>query len=450
MSNVPLSATFDPREKPTVVVWALAWPAVALNSLQVINTLLDRFFLRELSESAYTGHGAAINTMFLMFSIGIAIATGATAIVSRAFGAGNIAEYRMACNQSVRVALFAGLLGAVFTWSTNGLIAGLLLPAEDLAAQREMKSFIAMYALGLPALFLVHTLAGCLRGVGDTKSPMWISGFQILLHIALNYVLIPRFGLAGAAMSLSGSAFLAAAVYTAYMPRTPLGGIHGLHLPRREWVQRVMNVATPAAVMSCLRVFSLTAFTLILKDVPDSSTAIAAMSIGFAIESVLFMPSFGLSMAAGALVGQSLGMNRADRAERLAWTAGHHGGFVAGICSIPLYLYALPIAETLVGNKPGLAAESAHMIQLLCLTEVPFAYAVILMGAMQGAGETRGPLWITVFSLWGLRVPLAWMLAVGLVMGSSGAWVAMSATQAVQGLLSAIVFRRGRWKSQEV
>ena len=73
-----------------------------------------------------------------------------------------------------------------------------------------------------------------------------------------------------------------------------------------------------------------------------------------------------------------------------------------------------------------------------------------MVGAMQGAGDTVRPMWLTVICMWGLRVPLAWMLALPLAMGSTGAWIAMSFTQAVQGLLSIWMFKQGKWKDKKV
>jgi len=81
---------------------------------------------------------------------------------------------------------------------------------------------------------------------------------------------------------------------------------------------------------------------------------------------------------------------------------------------------------------------------------VLFAYAMVIVGAMQGAGDTKRPLWISVASLWGIRVPLAWLLALGFGLGSYGAWISMSLTQGIQGILCLIAFKQGKWKTAQV
>lgn len=509
LATEPEQRLAEPRENAARVVWALAWPAVALNSLQTVNILLDRAFIGRLEPSSLTALGAATNVLFLMFSVAMAIGTASTAIVSRAFGAGDEETWKTATRQSVSISLAVGGSMALLCWFFAPLAASSLLPATDLRAQELMIGFLRLYAIGLPAIYVIQALAGALRGAGDTRSPMTISGLQILLHIVLNFLLIfptrqiggvsvPGFGmgLMGAGLALSLSATLAAVVYLAYSGKTVVGEAWRTGLPSWSWIQRVMRIATPAAMQSVLRVASLAAFTLALAEVvnrpltylqqsgsmamaampgfgvvsqlatplSDASIAIAAMSVGFAIESIMFMPGFGLSVAAASLVGQSLGMKRPDRAAQLGWTAGHHAGAVTLLLAIPIFFLADPIAHLLVEGSPAIAAEAANLIRILCVTEIMFGYAMALIGAMQGAGDTVSPLWITIVCMWVLRVPLAFVLAlpagapllagltlpIGFDWGATGAWWAMSFTQAVQGILAIVLFAQGRWKAKRV
>ena len=452
------------RENASRVVWALAWPAVALNSLQVVNTLLDRFFIGHLHAASLTAHGASTNVMFLVFSLAASLGTGASALVSRAYGAEEPDEYRRAAQESLGLALIIGFATALLTALSAAWTANALLPAHDVVSQREMTAFVTAYSVGLLPIFVIQTLAGSLRGVGDTKSPMVISGIQIAIHMALNFLLVHRIGLVGAGVALSASAWLSAIGYVAYIRHTKLGRLSVLRVPNLDWAKRILRVAVPAATMSTLRTLSLTAFTLVLKQVPDASEAIAAMSTSFAVESIMFMPAFGLSMAAGALVGQSLGAERPDRAERLGWAAAHWGAFVTIALVTPVYVFAPDIAGFLVDHKQGIAEEATRLLRYLCVTEFLFGYAMVFIGAMQGAGDVKRPLWISVFALWGVRVPLAMVLAlpsgfalagmlsmpVAFGMGANGAWLAMALTQGLQGVLATLAFKGGAWKVAKV
>ncbi len=470
-------------ENATAVVWKLAWPAVVLNSLQVVNVLLDRGFIGHLNTDALTAHGGSINVMFLMFSLAVAVATGATALVSRAYGAGNPSEYRLASHQCIRIAIIGGFAMAGISALSASPVAHLVLPSHDHDAIDLMTHFVLVYSTSLPAIYIIQTLAGSLRGIGDTKSPMFISGFQILVHMALNCFLIfpshpvsllggvahiylpgAGLGLIGAGTALSVSAWISAIIYLFFVAKTPLGSLWGFHLPEWDWVVRILRIALPAALMATLRVLSLTVFTIVLAMVPDGSSAIGAMSTGFAIESVMFMPSFGLSVAAGALVGQSLGMRRPDRAEKLGWVSAHYGALVTLGLAGPIFILAPNIAHLLLGDKPIMIAQTIMLLRYLCTTETLFAYAMVVIGAMQGAGDTVRPMWISIFALWGVRVPLAFILALptgyhiftwfalpyGLGWGAHGAWTSMAFTQGLQGVLALILFKQGAWKTKKV
>jgi putative MATE family efflux protein len=429
-----------------------------------VNVLLDRGFVGQLEPAALTALGGSTNIMFLMFSVAMALGTAATALVSRAFGAGRAAEFQMANRQTLALTVWLGLGLAFCGALMAGPSATFLLPASDPRAIELMTRYLSVYALGLPAIYIIQTLAGSLRGIGDTKSPMVISGLQIGLHILLNFIFIfpPRetgvgvtipgfgLGLVGAAWALTISAWCSALVYLWFVARTPLGTIAGMRLPNFSWAKRILRIALPAAGMSVLRVASLAAFTLVLKAVPNASAAIGAMSVAFAIEAIMFMPAFGLSMAASALVGQSLGMKKPERAERLAWTAGHHGAAVIAVISLPIFFGASGIAHVLVNGKEAMVLEASSLLRWLCVTEVLFGYAMVMTGGMQGAGDTIRPFWNTVICMWFLRVPLAYILALPLGLGATGAWIAMSFSQAVQGLLAIWMFRQGAWKRQVV
>lgn len=464
-------------ENPVRVVWHLAWPAVALNSMQVVNTLLDRGFIGHLRTAALTAHGGATNIMFLMFSLAVSVATGATALVSRSYGAGVKRDMRMAARQSLNVAFVVGIAISILTAAIAGLTSEWLMPPEAHEAKMEMTRFLIAYATGLPGIFVIQALAGSLRGIGDTRSPMVISGIQILMHITLNFLLIfpvrhfgpvtipgAGLGLVGAACALSASATASAIAYVMYVRYTKLGRLPLFKLPQLHWAMRILRIAVPAGIMSSFRVLSLTAFTLVLKHVPDAEVAIAAMSVGFAIESIMFMPAFGLAAAASALVGQCLGMKKPERAEQLGWTASLMGSLITLGLAIPIYLAAPAIAGQLLGGKLDIAHEATQLLRYLCISECLFGFAMVLIGAMQGAGDTLSPLWISLVSLWGLRVPLAVVMALprgfalggflpipfAMGLGANGAWIAMAFTQGIQGVFALAAFKHGGWKTKKV
>lgn len=431
--------------------------------LQTVNALLDSAFVGHLSPSSLTAYGAATPIVFTLFSLCMALAMPGTALVSRAYGARNPEEYRKACRQVLSLGLLLSISIAIIALLCGNLIPRILLRSDAGEAIPLMANYLHIYALGLPAFMVIQCLAGALRGIGDTKSPMFISGFQIGLHIVLNILLIfpahklfgislpgANMGILGASTALVISAWISAIVYLFYTVRTPLGACWRFQKPEREWIPRIVRIANPSVAMALLRTVSFTIFTALLGWLPDGKIAVGAMRPAFAIESVMFMPGFGLSMAAAALVGQSLGMKRPDRAERLGWVAGHHGALVTLVICIPVFIFAPAITSAMIVNSKEMAHEASLLLRALCITEVGFVYAIVFSGAMQGAGDTVRPMWITFVGQWLLRLPLVYGLAFLFKLGPLGAWVGMSISQAVQGVMAVVQWKHGKWKTTKV
>lgn len=446
---------------PSRELWRLAWPAVTLNLLQTGNALLDTFFIQGLPSANATAASGSTTSIFLFVSLAFALGIAATALVSRSFGAGERGQMREACRQGVATATVAGLALAALAVLLSPLLASIQIPASNPEAARLMQRYLLGLAAGLPAVFFIQSLAGSLRGIGDTKSPMYISGLQILMHVALNAWWIPLpghmpfptlgWGIGGAGAAFAASAWASAAVYALWVRRTPLGAV-GVQLPSRDWLRRIARIAGPSAVSAVVRVTSLMAYTFVLKSVPDASYAVAALRPAFSVESLAFMPAFGLSVSVAALVGQCLGAGKPERAERVAWLAAHNAGAVSLAASVVIVVFARPIAAVLMPDQPEIAAIVARFLVFLGSTEVLFAYGMVMLSAMQGAGDTVRPLWLTLATMWGMRVPLAAFAALpwGLGWGADGCWLSMAVTQAVLGLAAMAVFRRGAWKTQRV
>lgn len=465
----------EPPESSLQTVWKLAWPAVALNSLQTFNSLLDNFFLSYVGSAALNAVGASTSYIFLLFSVSMALGTAATAIVSRAYGAGTHDEAVEANARCLSLSVWTGITLAVLAIPGAIGAAHLLVSDDYPEVQRLFVLYAGIFGAALPAVFVIQSLAGSLRGIGDTRSPMVISGIQILLHVVMNcFLVLPTrevagvtvpgagWGLAGAGVAMTASAWIAAIGYIFWSKRTLLETKLDWRLPGIEWVRRILRIAVPASMMSIVRVTSLAAFTVVLKNTVDAVHAQGALRPGFSIESFAFMPAFGLSIAAAALVGQSLGMKDPDRAERLGWTAAHQAAIVSTIVSILLFVFADPLSRAVLPGDLKTAHYAAQFTRYVASTEVFFAYAMVLIGAMQGAGDTRRPLWLSLIALWGMRVPFAAFLALPVVslfglasvrgagMGADGAWLSMAATQLIQGVAAIWLFKKGAWKLTKV
>jgi putative MATE family efflux protein len=461
-----MTTVSKPAENLAKALWALSWPVVTLNLLNVVNALLDRFFIGTLPRAALTAHGAAVSVIFMLFSLAFSVGIGAGASISRAYGAQEYEEVKRGADQAVRVSVYVGLGLALIAALTAPLAAKLILPATSVEAQKMMVQFLLAYSVGLPAMCINQTLAAALRSIGNSVAPMFLAGIQVPVHIALNYLLVFHFrlGLLGAGISLSASVIVSLFCYFLYARHSVLQAHISLKPPSVDWFVRILKISIPSGFQAILRTLSLLVFTLVLSSLNNGEAAIAAMTTGFAIEMIMFAPAFGISAAVSALVGQSLGAKDPRRAESIGWIGAMVAFAIAAVVSAPIYFTVPSFAHSLVGSKPDVQSELVSIVRFLCITEPLFCLAMVLNGGLQGAGETKHPLWISIISLWLMRVPLAAILAlsagsplllginlpIGLALGAKGAWIAMSVTQGVQGFLCGFSWRKGHWKVVKV
>ena len=232
-------------------VWRLAWPSVLTMLLQTFNSFLDRFFVGHLGSDALAAVGVGGQFMFLLMSVGMSIAVGTSALVSRFTGAQEPDQAKMAANQSLWVGVIAAVVCASLVWPLRHLVVGWMgvnAHAADLCVR-----YLSLTLLGVPALFVMLILSSVFRGLGDTVTPLRVMIGVNIIHLGGDYLLIfgnwgfPKMGLVGGAAALITSQVVGAALYFWFLQRSPLRGF-GTRLKRLEmdWAKRILNIGLPA------------------------------------------------------------------------------------------------------------------------------------------------------------------------------------------------------------
>jgi len=435
-------------------VWDISIPAVTTNLLQTTNAFLDRMFVGRLGRDALAAVGVAGQGMFLLMAVSFIVGTGTTALVARFVGGQVLDDARKALRQSLTLAALMG---------TACMVIGYLLakPAFHLmgmepSAERATVVFFSIALLGIVPLFIGQALGAVFRGMGDMRTPLKVMVFVNMVHISLDFALIfgigpfPRMGLAGAATALTISQWFGFAMFWLALRRHPVMG-KAVQFQRLDmaWAKRIVNIGAPASLQALLRITSMLGYTRILSATPQGTAALAALPIGMTAESIAFMPGLGYSMAATALVGQSLGAKRPDVASRYAWMSTAQAGVIMAVMGIVFYVFAYAFAHWFT-RDPLVVQVAADYLRINAYAEPFLALGMVLSGAFQGAGDTRTPTWITFINMWLFRLPLAYLLALTLGYGTHGAWWAMAASMMVSGLLTALYFQRGGWKRVKV
>ena len=216
--------------------------------------------------------------------------------------------------------------------------------------------FLEMALLASVPMFVLNALVGAFRGIGDTRTPMAIFA-TVATHITGNLVFIygrfgfPRMGVAGAGLALAISLVVGLVLYTAALKRHQelAGALDWRHVRfRPDWAWRILKIGIPAAVQAVIRTLGMMSFTGMLAHTVEGAAGVAALQIGIRAEAIAFMPGFGYSVAASALVGQSLGAGDSRRAERFGWAATWQAVLVMSVMAMLFFVLAdwLPLLFT--------------------------------------------------------------------------------------------------------
>lgn len=433
-------------------MWHLSWPMILIMVFNFLVGLVDVYVAGLIGRDVQAAIGFLSQLYFLLIIVANAISIGTVALVSRSIGSGDIET----AGRYARQSLMFGLAVAVVL-TAGGLVFYRQI-VETAGFPPEIRTiaegFLVIFAWALgPNYFLIISNA-LFRARGDVKKPLVTMFVFCAANVALDFSLVfglagfPRLGYVGIAYATAISAILGMAVNILFLTA---GGWRGL--PGRTWrpdlrtIIRIARIGWPAGLLQVAwSAGSIILYHILGRLGSESIVALASITNGLRIEAVIFMPAFAMNMAASVLVGQNLGAGKPGRATSLGWKIALTAMTVLTLLSAIIFAGAEFFASLLSGD-PAVLRETTRYLRVNMFSEPFMALALVLSGALQGAGDTRGTMWIIVFCMWVIRLPLAYALSLVLGLGALGVWIAMVVSMTVQGLLMAYRFHQGKWRT---
>ncbi|MEM2207419.1 MAG: MATE family efflux transporter [Sulfolobales archaeon] len=429
-----------------VVLW-LAAPLVVAQLVHISYNLVDALWLSKLYEGALAVPRQVWPTLMFFYAIAMALSTANLAMISQYVGAerydaaSKTASKLFAFNLSLALAIcvaYAILRPYIFLYITT-------VPPElygDVLKYSNIMLFDILF------MYLGSAFTTVLQAIGDTRTPTYINVAGAVLNIVLDPLLIfgwlgfPTMGVAGAAIATVVSRALVAMVAIKMF----VGGFKGIKLslvkPDREWIARSIRIALPIAA---LQMSNSLAFMAQLRLVNTFGKIVAtAYSIGFTVIDIADSAMWGFSQATAIVVGQLIGAQLFSKAKKSALLTSLFVGAVTSIGAIFVYLLRYPIASVFT-SSPEVLAEATRFIEYFGLT-VPF-FAVFFVGFAvgRGSGHTYVPSAIAFTRLWGMRIGLGYLLALGLGLGPAGIWLSMAISNVGGGIMSIAWVALGNW-----
>jgi putative MATE family efflux protein len=448
-ANAELAAELgDASQRPSI--WELALPSILGNLSYTIVGMVQTKFVGELGPQALAAVGAGQRVMFAMLAILMAVSAGTTALVARAWGAGDYEEASRVTMASLVLAGSMAAVVAVVGFLFAGSMAGVFgLDDETLAMATRNIRWLSFFNIAFAGMLI---LSAALRASGDAWSPLWIAVGINLLNLPLLYAFIfgrwgmPEMGVAGAAVaagiafSLGTLVLLTLWVRQKFRVRHVIGGWW-----RRERLKHLVNIGYPAALEQ--GVFQMGFFIfLILIGNNYGTEAFAAYNIGVNILAICMTVGFGFSIAGSTLVGQHLGAKDFAGAVRSGWRAMFLAIVSMGLIGLAVMVFAEVLATYFIGDGDLTIEYTVQFIYVLGAMMPLLAVEFAIGGALRGAGDTRFPLITTILGLLVVRCGLA---AVAAYFGLPVIWVyaALIGDYVLKGGMLIWRFRQGRWKT---
>jgi len=326
--------------------------------------------------------------------------------------------------------------------------------ADD-AIIAEGSGYTTVLFAGNASVVLIFLINAAFRGAGDAVVAMrvlWLAnGINLVLDPCLIFGLgpFPELGVTGAATATVTGRGIAVLVQIWILFKLSDRIRVALH-------HLVVDLAVMAGLVrlssaGTLQTFIATASWVGLVRILSGfgSEALAGYTIGVRIILFALLPSWGMANAAATLVGQSLGAGKPERAEKAVWMAGRLNFYFLGAVGIFFIVFAGPVVA-LFGPDPGTAAFAVTFLRIVCSGFFFYAYGMVLTQSFNGAGDTWTPTWINLGIFWAFEIPLAYAIAIPGGMGPAGVFLAITLAYSALAVVSAVLFRRGKWKEKRV
>ncbi|NLG95622.1 MAG: MATE family efflux transporter [Acetomicrobium flavidum] len=443
-------------ENPKLIskrVWQLAWPAMVELLLSTLFSMVDMIMVGRISYQALTAVGLTNHPTMLALAVFQALNVGSTALVARFIGSGDIKNAKATVRQSLVLVTILGVVVSIGGYLLSPAIVTFMRAEPDVYPMSV--SYLQIVSLGWLFTTISLNIGAILRGSGDTMTPMRYNLFSNLLNVFGNYVLIfgkfgfPAMGVAGAALSTTlcrgVAAFLA---LRAIFNKNKIIGVSLKDDYRidKNLLERLISIGLPSAMEQFPLRLGQVFFS---RAVAGLGTAVyAAHQTAVNISSLTFTPGQAFGMAATTMVGQSLGANHHDVAEKAGLAARRMGLIIALAIAIVLFFFGYDVA-LLYTDEPEVARAAANALKILAIMQPMQSTQFILAGALRGAGDTRWPLYSTAIGIWGIRVVLVHVF-IAMGMGLMGAWVAQLCDQAFRAVFIYSRYKSGAWKHTRV
>lgn len=433
-------------------ILGIAWPAVLEMALYMLIGLADVAFVGRLGAAHLAAVSIGAEVFFGVVLTLTSLGVGATVLAAQYTGAKERKPLDILAAQVIILAFTLGIITAISGWVLSPAIVSLF-AVEKAVAHIAVQYLQATFAAA-PLALCLYMGNGVFRGNGHTQVPMTIALSINIFNILASYTLVfgkfgfPQLGGLGAGIAAS----LAHALGFSLMMAALISGRWGVRLEvrellrvRRRVIAQIVKIGVPAGAEELFRNASLIASSLILVHL--GTQAFASHQIALTVESLSYMPGYGMAIAATAVVGQSLGAKKPGMARRAAYKSFQFAVLIMGLAAL-LFFFLPELLASLFTNDKSLVATAGVLIRIAAFEQVAIAAEMVFAGALRGTGDTRSPMLVAFVGIWFFRIPLLWVMVKHFHLALYQVWFLFVADWCLRAMVLFIILQRVKWASK--
>jgi putative MATE family efflux protein len=433
-------------------IYRLAWPSIVEQLLVMAVGMVSTMFVGQLSAQALVAVGLINMVVMFIQSVFAALSTGTTVVVARLTGEQDSDGVNITVSQSLTMSFICSLVVTLFCYLFADQILALFLGNAEPQVFDAARLYFLRSLISLPFMMISIIMGGALRGAGDTRTPMYSAGVANIVNVILSFVLIFGFGpieargIYGAAESVVisrafGLVVILVALFTGKCVLKP--SWKRMLKADIDIIKRILFVGLPASLEQVIMQGGF--LTMQLLVVWMGTVEAAVYQIGMSVNSLAFMPIFGLALSATTLVGQNLGANDPEKAEKSGLQTMYISVALISAIAVLMFVFSRELAS-LYSSDPEVIELGSKVIRIFAIAEPSLAVMNVMSAVLRGAGDIRYIMFTSLVSIWGIRVLLSYILERFFQMGIIGMWYAIFIDLSVRALLYWIRFKAGKWK----
>lgn len=448
----------------------LAIPMIVEMGMESVFAIVDIYFVGHLGAQSVAIVVLTESIMALIYAVAIGLSVGATATVARRFGEKDVEGAAKSAAHAIMLGVIVSLI-----MSVAGVIFApqifVLLGAEPQIVT-EGTTFMRIMLGGNAVVVFLFLLNAIFRGAGDAAiamrvlflanllniilAPCFIYGADIFAFLGINAPkwlidnwIFPHLGVTGAAVGTTIGRGIGVLFAAFWLFRA--GGRITIRTDHwkidTELLRNLLKIAAPAVLQFTVATASWSALVRVVSGF--GSDALAGYGIGLRIIVFALLPAVGLSNAAATLVGQNLGAEKPERAEKSVWLASFINAGFLGAVGVVFLIFSNRIVSIFT-DEPNVLNYGTSALHIVAYGFIFYGFGMVLESAFNGAGDTWTPTFLNLFVFWIVEIPLAYLLAYTFNLGPNGVFWAITISFSLLAIISAVLFKRGKWKLQQV